>query len=54
MQTSERVTYATLAAGQTEGFVRAFGASVEKARASFGGDYSHWIDGSMVGSAGTF
>lgn len=48
MQTPERVTYATLAAGQTEGFVRAFDASVETARASFGGDHGHRIDGAAV------
>jgi 1-pyrroline-5-carboxylate dehydrogenase len=51
---SERVTYATLAAGQTEDFSRKYDAAVESVRASFGGRHGHWIDGSEVASASEF
>jgi 1-pyrroline-5-carboxylate dehydrogenase len=48
---TERVTYATLAAGQTEEFSRKYDAALAGVRASFGGRHGHWIDGSEVGSA---
>ncbi len=48
---TERVTYATLAAGQTEEFSRKYDDAVEAVRASFGGGHAHWIDGVEVGGA---
>ena len=47
----ERVTYATLAAGQTEEFRRKYDAAVERLRGSWGGRYPHVIDGREVWSA---
>jgi len=44
----ERVTYATLAAGQTEEFRRKYDHAVEQLRASLGGRYPHVIDGQDV------
>jgi 1-pyrroline-5-carboxylate dehydrogenase len=51
---SERVTYATLAAGQTEEFSRKYDAALESVSTSFGGRHGHWIDGSEVTSAVEF
>ncbi len=48
---TERVTYATLAAGQTEDFSRKYDAAVEGVRASLGGRHGHFIDGSEVAGA---
>jgi 1-pyrroline-5-carboxylate dehydrogenase len=41
----ERVTYATLAAGQTEEFQRRYDAAVEQVRKTLGGRHGHAIDG---------
>jgi 1-pyrroline-5-carboxylate dehydrogenase len=49
---SERVTYATLAAGQTEEFSRQYDAAVEAVRASFGRRHGHWIDGVEIAGSG--
>ena len=46
--TTERVTYATLAAGQTEEFRSKYDAAVRTLRASFGGKHAHQIDGQEV------
>src|SRR5262245_1750405 len=45
---TERVTYATLAAGQTEEFSRKYDAAVETVKASLGGSHGHRIDGTEV------
>ena len=45
---TERVTYATLAAGQTEEFSRRYDAAVGEVKASLGGSHGHQIDGSEV------
>ncbi len=50
MNTAERVTYATLAAGQTEEFRRKYDEAVAKARAAFGAKHPHRIDGAEVTS----
>jgi 1-pyrroline-5-carboxylate dehydrogenase len=49
---SKRVTYATLAAGQTEEFSRQYDAAVEAVRASFGHRHGHWIDGVEIAGSG--
>lgn len=54
MSTAERVTYATLAAGQTEEFRNKYDAAVERARASFGKTHPHRIDGQEVMSPRSF
>jgi len=46
----ERVTYATLAAGQTEEFQRRFDAAVDQVRRSLGGRHGHAIDGGEGGA----
>jgi 1-pyrroline-5-carboxylate dehydrogenase len=48
--TTERVTYATLAAGQTEDFRRKYDEAVASVKASFGGKHAHRIDGQEVTS----
>ena len=48
----ERVTYATLAAGQTEEFARKFDAAVEKVKAGLGGSHGHRIAGKETGEGG--
>jgi 1-pyrroline-5-carboxylate dehydrogenase len=45
---TERVTYATLAAGQTEEFSRKYDAAVDGVKSSLGGSHGHRIDGSEV------
>ncbi len=45
---NERITYATLAAGQTDEFSKKYDAAVERLRASLGGRHGHFIDGSEV------
>jgi len=52
--TTERVTYATLAAGQSEDFKRKYDEALGRVRASFGGRYPHLIDGEEVSSAQEF
>jgi len=52
--TTERVTYATLAAGQTDEFRKKYDAAVEKVRASFGGRFPHLIEGAESWSAKEF
>ena len=42
---AERVTYATLAAGQTEEFKRKYDAAVARVRGEFGARHPHLIDG---------
>jgi 1-pyrroline-5-carboxylate dehydrogenase len=46
--TGDRVTYATLAAGQTEEFQRGYDDAIERVRRSFGRRHGHWIDGQEV------
>jgi 1-pyrroline-5-carboxylate dehydrogenase len=43
-----RVTYATLAAGQSEDFRRRFDEAVESLKVGFGHDHTHLIDGAAV------
>jgi len=43
--TAERVTYATLAAGQSEDFKRRFDQALQRVRSSLGGRHPHIIDG---------
>jgi 1-pyrroline-5-carboxylate dehydrogenase len=45
---TERVTYATLAAGQTEDFRRHYDDAVLRVRGSFGGRHGHVVDGREV------
>ena len=45
---SERVTYATLAAGQTADFKQQFDDALERVRGWFGRDHAHVIDGQSV------
>jgi 1-pyrroline-5-carboxylate dehydrogenase len=45
---AERVTYATLAAGQTEDFRRKYDEALERVRSSFGARHGHVIDGAEV------
>jgi 1-pyrroline-5-carboxylate dehydrogenase len=45
---SERVTYATLAAGQTADFKKQFDDALERVRGWFGRDHAHVIDGQSV------
>ncbi|HEY7511017.1 MAG TPA: aldehyde dehydrogenase family protein [Vicinamibacteria bacterium] len=53
--TGERVTYATLAAGQTEDFRRRFDEAVARLRAGLGGTHPHRIAGGGAGGgAATF
>ncbi|HJS57491.1 MAG TPA: aldehyde dehydrogenase family protein [Vicinamibacteria bacterium] len=52
--TTERVTYATLAAGQTDEFRRKYDEAVARARSSFGATHPHRIDGQETMSAKTF
>jgi 1-pyrroline-5-carboxylate dehydrogenase len=52
--TTERVTYATLAAGQTEEFRRKYDEAVAAVRKSFGATHPHRIDGQEVMSERTF
>jgi 1-pyrroline-5-carboxylate dehydrogenase len=46
--TAERVTYATLAAGQTEDFRQKFDAALDRLRAGLGARHGHRIDGHEV------
>jgi 1-pyrroline-5-carboxylate dehydrogenase len=46
---SERVTYATLAAGQTADFKKSYDEALERVRGWFGRDHAHVIDGQSVG-----
>ena len=48
---TERVTYATLAAGQTDDFKRKYDQAIERVKASFGARHPHIIDGQEVWSA---
>ncbi len=50
MNATERVTYATLAAGQTEEFRRKYDEAVARVRAGFGAKHPHRIDGHEVTS----
>jgi len=52
--TAERVTYATLAAGQTEEFRRKYDEAVARVRKGFGDTYPHLIDGQEVTGERTF
>lgn len=54
MSTAERVTYATLAAGQTEEFRKKYDEAVERVRASFGKTHPHRIDGQELMSPRSF
>ncbi len=47
---AERVTYATLAGGQTEEFQRKYDRAVESVRASLGGRHPHIVDGQELWS----
>jgi len=47
---TERVTYATLAAGQSEEFRQKYDAAVDRVRGSLGGRHPHVIDGQEVWS----
>jgi len=47
---TERVTYATLAAGQSEDFRQKYDAAVDRVRGSLGGRHPHVIDGEEVWS----
>jgi 1-pyrroline-5-carboxylate dehydrogenase len=49
-----KVTYATLAAGQTPEFTRAYDEAVEKVRATLGRTYPQFIGGKEVPAAATF
>jgi 1-pyrroline-5-carboxylate dehydrogenase len=51
---SERVTYATLAAGQTEEFRRRYDEAVERVRAGFGARHGHLIDGEEAWTGGEY
>ena len=46
---SERVTYATLAAGQTADFKKSYDEALERVRGWFGREHAHVIDGQSVG-----
>jgi 1-pyrroline-5-carboxylate dehydrogenase len=48
----ERVTYATLAAGQTEAFQRKFEAALNRVKSGLGADHGHVIEGDEVGGSG--
>jgi 1-pyrroline-5-carboxylate dehydrogenase len=50
----ERVTYATLAAGQTEEFARRYDAAVEEVKAGLGGRHGHRIGGEETGAGPDF
>ena len=50
----ERVTYATLAGGQTDEFRRKYDEAVERLSPSLGGRYPHVIDGRQAWSPGEF
>jgi 1-pyrroline-5-carboxylate dehydrogenase len=52
--TTERVTYATLAAGQSEEFKRKYDEALQRVRASFGGKHPSVIDGKEIWGAQTF
>lgn len=52
--TAERVTYATLAAGQTEEFRRKYDEAVARLRQSLGATHPHRIDGQQVMGERTF
>jgi 1-pyrroline-5-carboxylate dehydrogenase len=52
--TTERVTYATLAAGQSEEFQRKFDEALQRVRSSFGGRHPHQIDGQELWSPEEF
>jgi hypothetical protein len=54
MSEGARVTYATLAAGQSEDFRRRFDEAVEGLRVGLGHDHPHLIDGEGVAGAETF
>jgi 1-pyrroline-5-carboxylate dehydrogenase len=54
MSEGARVTYATLAAGQSEDFRRRFDAAVEGLRVGLGHDHPHLIDGEGVAGFETF
>jgi hypothetical protein len=47
-ESAPRVTYATLAAGQSDEFRHRFDAAVDELRAGFGEDHPHLIDGEGV------
>jgi 1-pyrroline-5-carboxylate dehydrogenase len=49
---SERVTYATLAAGQTEDFQRRYDEALAEVRSQFGWFHGHRIDGEEAGRGG--
>jgi 1-pyrroline-5-carboxylate dehydrogenase len=51
---SERVTYATLAAGQTPEFRRSFDEALGRVRRGFGADHAHVIGGRQVTGAAWF
>ncbi len=51
---AERVTYATLAAGQTPEFKRSFDEALARVRATFGAVQAHQIEGRDVASAESF
>ena len=51
---AERVTYATLAAGQSEDFKRRYDQAVDRVREGFGGRHPHVIDGQEVWSEREF
>jgi 1-pyrroline-5-carboxylate dehydrogenase len=51
---AERVTYATLAAGQNDDFKRKYDAALDEVRTSFGASHSHRIGGVEVTGAETF
>jgi 1-pyrroline-5-carboxylate dehydrogenase len=48
MNATERVTYATLAAGQTDEFRRKYDEAVARVRAAFGAKHPHRIDGAEL------
>src|SRR6185295_7924727 len=52
--TSERVTYATLAAGQTADFQKRYDEALERVRGWFGRDHSHVIGGQPTAGASFF
>jgi 1-pyrroline-5-carboxylate dehydrogenase len=52
--TTERVTHATLAAGQTEEFQRKFAAAVQHVRSGLGARHAHWLGGEEVFGAEEF
>src|SRR5271169_3645481 len=51
---TERVTYATLAAGQSEDFQRKYDEALKRTRAAFGKRHPHVIDGVEVWSDPAF